>query len=181
VGERWIEEGQVVAAMGGDRDALEMVLQGAHPHVQRFARFLCSSPEDAEDAAQEALFILYRKIGSLRASAALAGWVMQIVRNECMRRARSLHQRYDLLNTVDVRSAEDEVLAKLEAARVTTAIAELPDSQRRALIMRDILGYPGRMVADTLGLSLPAMKSQLHRARVSLHAKLEGGEHRPPS
>jgi DNA-directed RNA polymerase specialized sigma24 family protein len=46
------------------------------------------TPEDAEDAAQEALIVLYRKIGTLRAAAALTSWVFQIVRNECIRRSR---------------------------------------------------------------------------------------------
>lgn len=47
-------------------------LAGSNPHVRRFAYSLCASPEDAEDAAQEALLILYRKIGMLRATGVLA-------------------------------------------------------------------------------------------------------------
>jgi RNA polymerase sigma factor (sigma-70 family) len=151
--------------------ALTAVLHGAHPHVRRFAARLCASPQDAEDAAQEALIVLYRKIGSLRASAALASWMFRIVRNECLRRARRLVEHYDDLGEHSA-SAEDEVLSRLEAEHVAAAIQALPDLQRRVLIMRDVLGYPGRSVAETLGLSTAAMKSSLHRARTALRLTL---------
>src|SRR3954463_2842813 len=76
----------IKAAQEGDVASLAAVISGSHPHVHRFAGSLCASPQDAEDAAQEALIILYRKIGTLRASSALAAWMFRIVRNECVRR-----------------------------------------------------------------------------------------------
>ncbi|MGA7704023.1 MAG: sigma factor, partial [Solirubrobacteraceae bacterium] len=81
----WPTEQVVSAAQRGDHRAIAMLVSGSHAHVQRFARTLCSTPEDAEDAAQEALIVLYRKIGTLRAAAALASWMFRIVRNECIR------------------------------------------------------------------------------------------------
>jgi RNA polymerase sigma factor (sigma-70 family) len=151
------------------------VVHGAHPHVLRFAGHLCASPQDAEDAAQEALIVLYRKIGSLRATAALASWMFRVVRHECLRRARRLLDRHDEAAAGPVASAEDEVLQRLEAERVAEAIRALPDLQRRVLVMRDVLGQPGRTVAEALGLSTPAMKSHLHRARTALRLSLAGG------
>ncbi|WP_086850127.1 RNA polymerase sigma factor [Amycolatopsis kentuckyensis] len=166
----WVSEQLVEAAQDGDLESITAVVHGAHPHVRRFADHLCASPQDAEDAAQEALLVLYRKIGTLRASAALASWMFRIVRNECLRRARRL-----LDDTTDpglAASAEDEVLKRLEAERVAEAIRTLPDVQRRVLIMRDVLGHPGRTVADALGLSTAAMKSHLHRARTAVRLRL---------
>ncbi|KOX28264.1 RNA polymerase sigma24 factor [Saccharothrix sp. NRRL B-16348] len=157
------------------------VVHGAHPHVLRFAGHLCASPQDAEDAAQEALIVLYRKIGTLRASAALASWMFRVVRHECLRRARRLFDRYDDTGDDPVASAEDEVLRRLEAERVAEAIGALPDVQRRVLIMRDVLGHPGRTVAEALGLSTPAMKSHLHRARTALRLSLRDGVAPPPA
>ncbi|MEV3921983.1 RNA polymerase sigma factor [Actinomadura coerulea] len=170
----WPGERLIAAAQGGDLESIAALVSGSHPHVRRFARTLCASPEDAEDAAQEALIILYRKIGTLRASGALASWMFRIVRNECLRRARLAPRPYDEVPDVGVVSAEDEVLRRLEAGRVAAAIAALPADQRNVLIMRDIQGYSGRMVADALGLSLPAMKSRLHRARASVQQTLQG-------
>lgn len=170
----WPGERLISSAQGGDLESIAALVSGSHPHVRRFARTLCASPEDAEDAAQEALIILYRKIGTLRASGALASWMFRIVRNECLRRARLTLRPFDEVPNVSVVSAEDEVLRRLEAGRVAAAIAALPADQRNVLIMRDIQGYSGRMVADALGLSLPAMKSRLHRARASVQQALQG-------
>ncbi|MGW1738952.1 RNA polymerase sigma factor [Nocardia sp. NPDC001965] len=180
----WPGEQLVVAAQGGDVDAIAALVSGSHPNVQRFARSLCATPEDAEDAAQEALIILYRKIGMLRASGALASWMFRIVRNECLRRARRRPLDHTPPRDIAVTaSAEDEVLRRLEAGRVAAAVATLPPDHRRVLILRDIQGYSGRMTAETLGIGTAAMKSRLHRARAVVRETLrasdpaQGGNH----
>lgn len=174
----------IAAAQEGDAASIAVVVQSAHPHVRRFAEHLCATPQDAEDAAQEALIILYSKIGTLRASAALASWMFRIVRNECLRRARRVFEDVqgpassfaaDPSSAAALSaSAEDEVLRRLDAEELTGLIQALPDLQRRVLIMRDVLGYSGRVTADRLGLSDAAMKSQLHRARAAMRAGLRG-------
>lgn len=148
----WPGEQLIVAAQRGDVEALAALVSGSHPNVQRFARSLCATPEDAEDAAQEALIILYRKIGTLRASGALASWMFRIVRNQCLRYARTMRAHAPRPEAA-VRSAEDVALQRIEAGKVATAIAALPPEQRHVLIMRDIQGYSGRTVAEALGLS----------------------------
>src|SRR3954469_11562319 len=86
----WPAEPVIKAAQDGDVASLAAVISGSPPHVHRFAGSLCASPQDAEDAAQEALIILYRKIGTLRATSALAAWMFRIVRNESrLHRARA--------------------------------------------------------------------------------------------
>ncbi|UZI28780.1 RNA polymerase sigma factor [Streptomyces sp. CA-278952] len=167
----WPGEQLIVAAQRGDADSITALVSDAHPNVRRFARSLCATPEDAEDATQEALIILYRKIGMLRASGALASWMFRIVRNECLRRARTMRAHAPLPDAA-VRSAEEVVLQRIEAGKVAAAIAALPAEQRRVLIMRDIQGYSGRTVAEALGLSTAAMKSRLHRARTAVQQSL---------
>ncbi len=171
----WASEQVVEAARAGDHESIIALVGGSRPHVTRFARSLCASPQDAEDAAQEALIILYRKIGTLRASGALASWMFRIVRHECLRRARALVRDQTWTSQVLGVSAEDEVLGRLEAERVAQVIGALPELQRRVLIMRDVQGLPGRTVAEALGLSLAAMKSHLHRARTAVTLGLDTG------
>jgi RNA polymerase sigma factor (sigma-70 family) len=180
----WPTEQVVTAAQQGDPRAIATLVSGSHAHVQRFARTLCSTPEDAEDATQEALIILYRKIGTLRATAALASWMFQIVRNECIRRSRLAFRRPIPAAEVEP-SAEDAALARLEIERIVNSIAELPAEQRAVLVLRDIQGLSGAATAQALGLSRAAMKSRLHRGREALHGRLgapddttgrEGGE-----
>jgi RNA polymerase sigma factor (sigma-70 family) len=170
----WPSRQLVEAARLGDEVSLTAVVTGSHPHVQRFAYSLCASPQDAEDAAQEALIILFRKIGTLRASAALASWLFVIVRKECLRRAGSLARRLEPAIDEPTPSAEGEVMRRLEADRIAAAILALPPEQRMVLIMRDVQGLPGRSVAKSLGLSTAAMKSRLHRARTTVRDNLEG-------
>lgn len=168
----WPDARLVKAAQLGDVESITALVSGSFPHVHRFARSLCATPQDAEDAAQEALIILYRKIGTLRASAALASWMFRIVRHECLRRSGWMLRQRELVDGVPARSAEDDVLARLEVERLAAAIAALPVDQRQVLIMRDVQGQPGMMVAKTLGLSTAAMKSRLHRARSAIRDAL---------
>ncbi|MEU1818043.1 RNA polymerase sigma factor [Streptomyces roseifaciens] len=172
----WPDERLIKAAQDGDVTSLTTVVMESQPHVRRFAVSLCSSPQDAEDAAQEALIILYRKIGTLRATGALASWMFRIVRNECLRQVRLLVPRSDEATAereaTAEPSAEDAVLHRLEAERIAAAVSLLPRDQRQILIMRDVQGLPGRTVAHALGLSSAAMKSRLHRARAALRHSL---------
>jgi len=171
VTDAWPTARVVSAAQRGDPQAISTLLAGSHVHVRRFARTLCATPEDAEDAAQEALVVLYQKIGTLRAAAALAAWTFQIVRNECIRRSRVALRRPPPADGL-APSAEELVLHRLEVERIVQAIAELPAEQRAVLVLRDIYGLSGRATAQTLGLGRAAMKSRLHRARATLRARL---------
>ncbi|MFZ1155119.1 MAG: RNA polymerase sigma factor [Solirubrobacteraceae bacterium] len=167
----WPTEQVISAAQRGDPRAISTLVSGSHAHVQRFARSLCSTPEDAEDAAQEALIVLYRKIGTLRATAALASWMFQIVRNECIRRSRTLLHGPISASTTEP-SAEEVALARLELERIVDCIAGLPSDQRAVLVLRDIQGLSGAATAQTLGLNRAAMKSRLHRGRETLRLRL---------
>ena len=124
----WPTETAIRAAQDGDVASLAAVISGSHPHVHRFASSLCASPQDAEDAAQEALIILYRKIGTLRASSALAAWMFRIVRNECLRRlGAALNKRSEPVCEPVAPSTDEVVLRRLEAERVAAAkIASMP-------------------------------------------------------
>ncbi|MFE6864716.1 RNA polymerase sigma factor [Nocardia sp. NPDC057668] len=174
MGSAWPAAEIVVAAQGGDEAAVAALVSGAHPHVRRFAFALCATSQDAEDAAQDAMIVLFRKIGTLRATAALASWMFRIVRNECLRRVREIASGSEQFVDVPTSSAEDDVLVRLEVERVAAAISALPADQRRVLIMRDVQGLPGSFVARATGLSTAAMKSRLHRARAAVRAELNG-------
>jgi RNA polymerase sigma factor (sigma-70 family) len=172
VGAGWPSGEVIAAAQRGDEASIAALVSGSHPHVQRFAFALCASSEDAEDAAQEALLVLFRKIGTLRAVGALSSWMFQIVRHECLRRARVFATGTVATGEGVTMSAEDDVVRRLEVERVASAIASLPPDQRQVLIMRDVQGLPGAAVARSVGLSTAAMKSRLHRARAAIREDL---------
>jgi RNA polymerase sigma factor (sigma-70 family) len=170
----WASEHVVRAAVAGDAGALETLVASSHPHVHRFARSLCATPQDAEDAAQEALIILFRKIGTLRAAAALSSWLFRVVKNECMRRARLVLRPVPAFDQ-DGPSAEAALLMRLEAEQIVEAIVSLPADERAVLVLRDVQGYSGAATAQALGLSRAAMKSRLHRARLRVRETLSPG------
>lgn len=173
-GDIWPSESVISAAREGDPDAVAMLIAGSHGHVQRFARTLCSTPQDAEDAAQEALIVLYRRIGTLRASEALASWMFKVVLRECIRKTRlSLRHRSPPSEAQASDPAEDAVLNRIEIERVIASIAALPAEQRSVLLLRDVKGLSGSATAEALGLSRAAMKSRLHRARQSVRSHLD--------
>lgn len=169
----WPSAHLVEAAQRGDAESISALVSDSYPHVMQFARALCASPDDAEDAAQEALLILYSKIGMLRATGALSSWMFRIIRNECLRRARLSLRNAAPPREDSTEYLEENVLRRLEADRVAAAVAALPEDQRRVLIMRDVQGYSGHAVAEALGLSTAAMKSRLHRARAAVRESLQ--------
>lgn len=164
--------GLIEAAQRGEAGAIEKLLAATKPDLQRFARRLCTGPEDAEDAVQNALWILHRKVGTLRAVPAFAGWLFRVVAREC----RRLMRRAGILS-------DDSELDIIAAPRVPSelqrdlaaAIEALPDDYRCVLIMRDIEEMTAPETADILNLSLEAVKSRLRRAREQVRERLLAG------
>lgn len=154
----------VEAARHGDAEAITALVERSHARVRRFAHMLCATPEDAEEAAQDALIVLYRRVGTLRATAALGSWLFQIVRRECLRRSK-IALNFHAPRSDSEPSAEDVAIARLELKRIADAIAELEPEQRSVLVLRDVYGLSGAETAQQMGVSRAAMKSRLHRAR----------------
>jgi RNA polymerase sigma factor (sigma-70 family) len=164
--------GLVEAAQRGEAGAIEQLLAATKPDLQRFARRLCAGPEDAEDAVQNALWILHRKVGALRAVPAFAGWLFRIVARECRRMMRRAgvaldHSDVDVIAAPRIPSELQRDLAK--------AIEALPEVYRSVLIMRDVEELTAPETAEILKLSLEAVKSRLRRAREQVREQLLAG------
>ncbi len=165
-------------AMAGNTEAIESLLLQYQPSLTRFARKFCATPDDVEDAVQETLWIIYRKINRLRTSKAFVSWIFQIVRNECYALVRQMKYRADdieisKLDYLDYACATDQDLYSTLAKDLITAIERLPPNQREVLILRDIEGLTAPEVAEKLGIKMETVKSRLHYARVSLRQMLE--------
>ena len=169
----WTSDETVLRAQAGDTDSLELLLAQAHPHVRRFARMLCSSREDAEDAAQEAMVLLFGSIGTLRSPAALAAWVFQIIRRECQRLGRRVVRSRAGGGEAVANRDVDLAAQHLRAQQLVDAITALPPNLRSVFIMRDVRGFSGAETASILDISTPAMKTRLHRARAQVRAALD--------
>lgn len=168
--DKWLVE----AACSGDRKALSQLLAACQPDLKRFARRVCSTSEDAEDAVQIALWQLQRKIGTLRTVTAFASWLFRIVERECYRLFKASSPTDPLSESFDYEAAAsltDNAL-QIDLAR---SITSLPDVYRSVLILRDIEELTSAEAADQLKISIQAVKSRLHRARTLVREDLYRG------
>ena len=151
-------------ARAGDRAALERLMKAHRPDLERYARRHCAS-DDVEEAVQDELWILYRRLGGLRSVAAFAGWIYQIVRRAC--------RRYAMGKRRDVSLADMPARFEREAGGVdvelrvilSSIISALPLPYREVLILKDVEGLSADEISIMLSISPEAAKSRLHRAR----------------
>ncbi|WP_063684186.1 RNA polymerase sigma factor [Bradyrhizobium stylosanthis] len=159
------------AARLGDPKAIASLLATAQPDICRYARATCRSSADAEDAAQEALWILSRHVGTIRSLLALSAWLFSVVRRECLRLAR----KAGLAPDVDESEAEGALLARPEAdlrLDVAAAFEALPPHYRDVALMRDVKEMTIDEIAEALGATRQTVKARLHRARALMREYL---------
>ncbi len=144
---------------------------------------VCGNHADAEDVLMEALLKAYRSLGQLRESAAFRAWLSQIARRLCWQ----LREREAMAPLLQLSAMEDDgaelaspgepvdvELARREMkALLWQVIGELPEEAREAYLLRDVEEMSGEEVAKKLGITVPAMKSRLHRARQAVRGRLD--------
>jgi RNA polymerase sigma-70 factor, ECF subfamily len=176
-----MEASLVEQARAGDLAALDALVRRYHDRVYRYGLRACRDAFDADDAVQEAFTKLARRPDVVRHPGALS-WLMTVVKNTChrllrpfVRAHRHLGERSDEVEQVPLAEASPEaLLGRFQLVRaVHDAIAGLEAPYREVIILRDLEGLPGDEVSRVLGLTLPAMKSRLHRGRQLLRERLE--------
>ncbi|WP_043612061.1 RNA polymerase sigma factor [Ensifer sp. ZNC0028] len=160
------------AARHGDRNAIVRLLERTHPDIRRYARATCRTA-DVDDATQEALWLLSRHVGAIRALATLSSWLFSVVRRECLRLAR----RSGLVADIDEDALETSLVQRPEHVLrldLAAAFEALPQQYRDVALMRDLQEMTIDEIATTLHLSRQAVKARLHRARLLLREYLAG-------
>ena len=153
----------VEAARGGDPDALQRLLRVCRSDVRRYAQRHCLI-SDVDDAVQEALLIVSRRVSSLRAVAAFSGWLLRVVQRECRKLGR-VTLRYDPYDEEALEawlSTRDDNALRLDLAH---ALEALPAHYREVILLRDFEELTIGEMAARLQLTAAAVKSRLHRAR----------------
>jgi RNA polymerase sigma-70 factor, ECF subfamily len=181
-----VEEPALIAlAQGGDRAAAEELLERHAPRVFRFGMKMCRDPEDAREVVQETLLSAFRKLRDFRGAASFSTWLFTIVRSHCIKKRRRRRHEPETVLSLDGEAAEetgrlshpdarpDQQLEKRRLREaLEAAIANLGTGQREVLLLRDVEGLSAAEVAEVTGLSVQAVKSRLHRARVLLRKAL---------
>jgi RNA polymerase sigma-70 factor (ECF subfamily) len=144
---------------------------------------MCGNKDDAEDVLVESLVKAYRALPDLEGEGAFRAWLSQIAKRTCWR----LRKREAVLQVMgsDVIEADwlqvpDEGPSPEQIARgselrscLMKALAALPEIYREVYELRDVEEQPAEFVARRLGLTIPAVKSRLHRARRMLRQTMD--------
>ena len=190
------DDGQLLAAArAGDREALERLLTAHQHRVFRFGVKMCGEEEDAKDVLQETLITAARSIRDFRGESSISTWLYTIARSFCVKKRRTSKFAPDHVDSLEAtpgearsvpdpaRGPEDAAAGAQVRAALQRAIAALEPMYREVLVLRDVEGLSASEVAEVLGLSVEAVKSRLHRARVQVRrdvAPLLGTPEPPP-
>ena len=165
----------------GDRDAFDQFITRHQASVFRFARALVDRPEDAEDVMQQAFLSAWRSAAGFRGDASARTWVLTIARHAAHHLrghlAREPHGDTPL-DELGVQAGwggpdpEGLAMAAESRERLMAAFGGLSAAEQQLLTLRDLEGLSGEDTAALLGVSVAAMKSRLHRARLTLAARL---------
>jgi RNA polymerase sigma-70 factor (ECF subfamily) len=165
----------LIAAQTGDVTALNRIVAEHRQGVYRYGLHVCRTTEDAEDAVQETLWAATRAIRTFRGTASsIASWMFTIVRRECLRLLeRHKHAPVSLEDDghdvlAEVVDPDDALGLKRRIELLSGALADLDPLHREVILLRDIQELSAPEAATHLGISIDALKSRLHRARVNL-------------
>ncbi len=175
----------LAAARLGDADALEGLILRYQPRVLRFGVKMCGDPEDAGDIAQETLLVMARSLREFRGEASVSTWLYTIARSFCIKKRRRskfapAHEE-SLEGLEDARrdgladpapGPEQTAFGREVESALAAAIDALDPDQREVLVLRDIEGLTAPEVAQVIGLSVDAVKSRLHRARLAVRQRV---------
>ena len=180
-----MQEGAIlVKARRGDAEAFERLVTPYERRLYAVCLRMMASPQDAQDALQDAMLRLWRGLPDFDARAQFATWAYRVTTNACLDALRKKKTRaavslevleeagYPLENPAA--SPEDAVIESSRRAAVQEALAELPPDARAALVLRDIQGESYEQVAEALGIPLATVKSRIFRARQKLAGILAG-------
>jgi len=154
------------AAQTGDRAALQVLLTQLRPDIRRYARFQCHRASVIDDVVQEALIVVYRRIGTVRNVATLGVWLGRVVARLCALPALTLMRGVEELSSIEesahfARMPVDDLRIDL-----TRALESLPATHRQIILLRDFEELTIGEIADRLNITREAAKSRLHRARL---------------
>ena len=169
------DEELVRRCRAGDTSAYGDLVERHQARVYHLCLRIVGDPDEARDAAQEALITGWRKLDQFRGDSAFTTWLHRVTVNSCYDLLRK-RRRQPMLHLVadDERDHEqgppvpDHADAVATAAEVSAALRHVPDEFRAALVLADVEDLPYEEIATILGVALGTVKSRVHRGRVAL-------------
>jgi RNA polymerase sigma-70 factor (ECF subfamily) len=173
----------------GEIEAFGTLLARYQGKVYRLAMNMTRNAQDAEEVTQDVFLTVSRKLGAFDGRAAFSTWLYRVATNAALMKLRGRRSEPHLsleeeggLFTPDGHFArpvadwselpEDRLLAAESRRVLEQAIVALPPDYKAVVVLRDIEGLSNQEVAETVGTTVLAVKSRLHRARLALRERL---------
>lgn len=173
----------------GDAKAFDELVVRYEGKMYGFLMRMCGCADRAQDVVQETFMTAYRYLNGFRGDASFKTWLYRIASTSCMknkRRRKNEPARHVSLDDLVPGEAEikgltdsswpttpaEELLNRELAAHIQNSLLELPEKYRIVFVLRDVEGFSAEEAARTLKITVPAVKSRLHRARLFLRKKL---------
>ncbi|MFY9727576.1 MAG: sigma-70 family RNA polymerase sigma factor [Bryobacteraceae bacterium] len=177
--------------MAGDAGAFDRFVEHFRAKVFQYSWLMCGHREDAEEVAQDTLLRVFQSFDQLREPERVRQWVFRIAKNAClMKRRKSIFAPARELSldefvpasgggevriqVADWSSLPDEQVMQREMkGALEAAIAELPETYRSVILLRDMEELSTEETAEILDVSADVVKTRLHRGRLALRQKLD--------
>jgi RNA polymerase sigma factor (sigma-70 family) len=166
------DEKLIAMARSGNAGAFEMIVDRYQGRLLGFCRQMLGSTEDAEDVLQEVFVNAYRAMLADEREINLRPWLYRIARNRCLNHLRKpsadAQESMDMVPEVEAASTAEKVHNREEFRQIISDVNKLPETQRSALLLREMDALSYEEIADAMETTVPSVKSLLVRARISL-------------
>ena len=182
----------VERAQRGDGAAFAELVARHQRQLYRLALRMTGSEADAQEVLQEAFLNAYQKLPLFRGEAQFSSWLYRIAANSALMRLRRKRRAPDALAEQPLeltgprfsaegslepasdwsQRADERMMSSQLGSAINKAVEQLPDDYRTVFLLKDVDGLSNEDIAQALELTVPAVKSRLHRARLALREKL---------
>ncbi len=179
----------VEKARAGDFQAFQDLVNRYEGKVYRLSMRMLRNEQDAEDALQETFLQVYRGLKNFAGRSSFSTWLFRLATNVCLMKIR--HKGIEPSQLLPLEEylpqheegqhpplqewpdlPEEILLNKESRKKMMEALEKLPPEYRAVFILRDLEGLSNAETAEAMGISVPAVKSRLHRARLALRGFL---------
>jgi RNA polymerase sigma-70 factor, ECF subfamily len=179
------DEELVARSRGGDVDSFNQLVTRWERPIYALAYRVIGRDEDARDVCQETFLRAFRALGGFKGQAKFSSWLYRITLNLCrdwIRRERRtpIAQAQEGVDLVELAAESspsesiEELVARREMGRaVARAMAQLPDEQRTAIILKEYHGLTFQEIADLLGCPLSTVKTRLYQGLTVIRRQLK--------
>jgi len=182
-----VDQALVDKFIAGDNSSFEELLNNYASKIYAMALRLTKNPEDAEEVLQDVFVAVYRKIEGFQGKSSFSSWLYRVTVNASFMKLRKNRQdksvKFDDLGvkgqealmprTTSSQDVDSLTYRHEMRDRLEEAVNTLPDEYRPVFTLRDVDGLTTQEVANVLQLTVPAVKSRLHRSRLLLRRRLK--------